>query len=152
VEGNTVTAYSRLKGILKQQRMSIPELNRRIRASGMEVNVKSLYRLSREDHPLERLDMRVAGAICQACSVPLSDWIVFERESDPLRSLPADKQARLDRLMILNNSGQISPAERAELRTLVLEAEEITLANARILAAQRRRITPARSAAPTRAK
>src|SRR5260221_11134101 len=75
-----MNAYSHLKRILKQQQLSIPELHRRIRNSGLQVNLKSLYRLSNENQPVERLDMRVAGAICRVCAVPLSAWIVFEED------------------------------------------------------------------------
>lgn len=135
-------AYSQLKQILIRQRLSIPELHRRIRGSGFRVNVKSLYRLTDEEQPVTRLDMRVAAAICQVCEVPLSDWIVFSEDSGALRILASDKQVRLEKLMGQNNEGSLSHAERSELQTLVREAEEITLANARTLAAQRRRLLP----------
>lgn len=141
-------AYSHLKRILKQQRLSVPELHRRIHTSGLRVNVKSLYRLSDEHQPVERLDLRVAGAICQVCAVPLSDWIVFEPDDGRLRALDADKQARLEALMARNNAGPLTNAERDELQILVREAEEITLANGRLLVAQRRRLDPPPPAAP----
>jgi hypothetical protein len=57
-------AYSYLKRLLKQQEISVPELHRRIRTQGLRVNLKSLYRLSDDTQPVDRLDMRVAGAIC----------------------------------------------------------------------------------------
>ncbi len=41
------------------------------------------------------------------------------------------------KLMAKNNEGRLSQEERTELQALVTEAEEITLANARILARQR---------------
>jgi hypothetical protein len=140
-----VNAYSRLKRILKQQKMSIPELHRRIRGRGLRVNVKSLYRLSDENQPVERLDMRVAGAICQVCAVSLSEWIVFEEDDGRLRTLASDKQRRLDALMAKNNAGPLTKAESNELQTLVREAEEITLANARLLVVQRHRLDSSRS-------
>ena len=64
-----MNAYSRLNRLLKAQRLSVQELHRRILSLGIIVNIKSLYRLSDEDRPVDRLDMRVAGAICQACTV-----------------------------------------------------------------------------------
>lgn len=140
-----MNAYSRLKRVLKQKQLSVPELHRRIRGRGLQINVKSLYRLSDEEQPVERLDMRVAGAICQVCAVPLSDWIVFEEEENKFRTLEADKQARIDGLMARNNAGQLIETERHELQALVREAEEITLANARLLTAQRQRLLLARS-------
>ena len=135
-----MNAYSRLKRLLKQQQLSVPELHRRMRGRGMRINVKSLYRLSDEQQPVERLDMRVAGAICEVCAVPLSDWIVFESEDNKLRTLSAEKQTLLDTLMSGNNAGSLSEADRNHLESLVREAEEITLTNARLLAAQRHRI------------
>lgn len=135
-------AYSRLKSILEQRRWSVPELHRRIRSTGHRVNVKSLYRLSDEEQAVERLDMRVAGAICRVCEVPLSDWIVFDEHTEGLRTLADDRQARLDGLMSRNNAGWLTEPERRELEQLVREAEEITLANARLLTAQRRRLGP----------
>ena len=147
-----MNAYSHLNRILQRQELSIPELHRRLRTRGFQVNVKSLYRLSNANQPLERLDMRVAGAICQVCTVPLSEWIVFEEETANLHMLAAEKQGRLDILMAGNNEGRLTTAERDELQALVREAEEITLANARLLASHRARLTlsqpePASSAA-----
>ena len=135
-----MTARSRLKRVLKQQHLSVPELHRRIADSGIRVDLKSLYRLSREDQPVGRLDMRVAGAVCQVCAVPLSEWIVFEDDGGKLRALAPERQERLDLLMAKNNEGRLAGAERRELQMLVREAEEIALANARLLAAQRDRL------------
>ena len=86
-----LSAYSRLKRLLKQQQLSVPELHRRMRSGGFRVNIKSLYHLSDEDQPVQRLDMRVAGAICQVCAVPLSEWIVFEPDDGRLRTLASDR-------------------------------------------------------------
>jgi hypothetical protein len=71
------------------------------------------------------------------CEVPLSELITFETPKGTLHRLSAAKQKRLDTLMTKNNKGQLTDGEREELRALVREAEEITLANARILAGQR---------------
>lgn len=133
-------AYSYLKQLLKQQEISVPELHRRIRTQGLNVNLKSLYRLSDDTQPVDRLDMRVAGAICSVFSVRLSDWIVFQEEPQALRTLASPKQARLDVLMSKNNQGELTEAEHEELRSLVREAEEILLVNARILAGQQLRL------------
>ncbi len=132
-------AYSYLKRVLNRQHLSVPELHRRIRTSGIEVNVKSLYRLSNEHQPVERLDMRVAGAICQVCAVPLTEWIVFADDNARLQTLDAKTQERLDTLMTQNNEGQLDAAELAELRELVRQVEELTLHNARLLSAQHQR-------------
>jgi hypothetical protein len=130
-------AYSRLKRLLGERHITVPELQKRIKQCGMHVNLKSLCRLSREHQPLERLELRVAGAICQVCEVPLSELITLETPKGTLYRLAAAKQKRLDTLMTKNNAGQLTGGEREELRTLVREAEEMILANARILAGQR---------------
>lgn len=135
-------AYSYLKRLLHQQRLSVPELQRRIQGQGMNVNLKSLYRLTDDRKSVDRLDMRVAGAICQVFAVPLSEWIVFEEESQTLHALLPERQARLGTLMAKNNEGALDASERAELEALVREAEEVTLNNARLLSQQRQRLTP----------
>jgi Cro/C1-type HTH DNA-binding domain len=73
-----VQVFSRLKRVLGEHGMSVPELRRRLERQGLSVNLKSLYRLVKEDEPLERLNLRVAGMICQVCDVPLSRLIAFE--------------------------------------------------------------------------
>jgi hypothetical protein len=53
-----------------------------------------------------------------------------------VRRLLAVKQKRLNSLMDKNNEGRLSKEDRKELRALVREVEELTLANARRLAEQ----------------
>ena len=133
-------AYSRLKQVLAEQELSVPRLLQRIERQGMRVNLKSLYRLSNDRQPVERLDLRVAGVICQVCRVPLSELIIFEPPRPRLRRFPARKQSRLELLMTKNNDGRLTKAEQSELKSLVREAEELTLENARTLASQRREL------------
>lgn len=133
-------AYSRLKRLLDEHNMSIPELHRRLVQRGTRVNLKSLYRLSNDQYPLQRLDLRVAGAICYLYDVRLSELITFEEDGDLLSHLSVTKQKRLDALMAKNNAGHLTNAEREALQRLVREAEEITLRNARVLASQRRQL------------
>ena len=78
IEGSIIYAYARLKRLLGEPNLTVPELYERARKSGMRVNLKSLYCLNNESQPVERLDLRVAGAICQACDTPLSELITFE--------------------------------------------------------------------------
>jgi hypothetical protein len=49
--------YSRLKQLLGERHLTVPELQKRIQQRGMQVNLKSLYRLSREHQPLARLNL-----------------------------------------------------------------------------------------------
>jgi hypothetical protein len=136
-----VQAYSQLKRVLGKRRMTVPELHRHIERGGLRVNLKSLYRLSKEHQPIERLDLRVAGAICHVCEVPLSELITFEGSRRRLQRFSAAQQKRLDTLMEKNNEGRLTKAEAEELQTLVQKAEEMMLANARTLARQRRQLT-----------
>jgi hypothetical protein len=132
-------AYSRLKSVLEAQKLTVPELHRRIQGRGWRVSVKSLYRLSNDQEPLERLDLRVAGAICELCGVPLSELISFRDPQARLRRLAAIKRRRLESLMATNNEGKLAAEGRAELEDLVREAEGITRENAQALADQRQR-------------
>ncbi len=78
--------------------------------------------------------MRVAGAICQVCDGPLTEWIVFEDLSAILISMSEEKQDRLEELMDENNEGRLTEEQRVEFAMLVKEAEETTLENSRALA------------------
>src|SRR5947209_8744907 len=117
-----VHAFSRLKRVLDERHMSVPELQRRLQEQGVRANVKSLYRLSNDRQPLQRLNLRLAGAICQVFALPLSELIAFEEPRRKLRRLPAAKQKRLDVLMAQNNEGRLTGTELQELRALVREA------------------------------
>jgi hypothetical protein len=136
-----VQAFSQLKRVLGERGMSVPELHRRLEQQGLSVNLKSLYRLVKDDRPLERLNLRVAGLICQVCEVPLSRLIAFEMEDVRLRRLSAAKQLRLDELMAGHNEGRLTAAQRKELQGLVRETEQIALDNARRLARRRRALS-----------
>lgn len=133
-------AFSRLKRVLDEQDITVPELHRRILQQGLRINLKSLYRLSNDRQPLQRLDLGMAGAICQVFSLPLSELIAFETPRKKLRRLAAAKQKRLDALVAKNNEGTLTDTEKRELRALVREAEEILLDNARQLADQRQQL------------
>ncbi len=137
-----VQAFSQLKRVLVERRLSVPQLQRRLEEHGLSVNLKSLYRLAKDDQPLERLNLRVAGMICQVCDVPLSKLIAFELAETRLRRLSTAKQSRLDALMDKNNEGLLTSGERKELKAMVRDAEEIALSNARKLAGERRELTP----------
>jgi hypothetical protein len=136
-------AHSRLKRILGERRMKVPELERRIRRRGIKVNIKSLYRLSDERATIERLDLKLAAAICEECGVSLAELIEFTRPQVGLKRLSREQQKRLQALMEGNNEGLLTAGERRQLEALVTEAEEITLANARFLSRQRKQLRKA---------
>ena len=136
-----VEAYSRLKFLLEERSLSRAELRRRVTAQERAFNVKTLYRLADPDRPIERVDLRIVGAICRLLGVGLGDLIVFaEPARTALRTLPESKQQRLDALMERHNEGRLAATELEELRALVEEAEEIARSNARRLAEHRRRL------------
>ena len=61
--------------------------------------------------------------------------VAMKRNLPPkLRKFPAAKQRRLDELLEKNSEGTISGNERRRLEHLVEEAEELMVANARLLA------------------
>jgi hypothetical protein len=138
-----MVAYSRLQHVLAQRSLTVPELHRRLERHKVKVNIKSLYRLNDAQQPLARLDLRVAGAICQLCDVTLADLVDFSGEGAKLEKLPAEKQRRLDELMRKNNEGQLTKRQQTELRQLVAETQKITLHNARVLARQQQSLESA---------
>ena len=129
-------AYSQLKSILEQLDVTLTELRQLLQRCRVRVGQRSLSRLTDESRPLERLDMRLASAICEACEVSLSKLIVFRSQDNSFHHISLVKQKRLDYLMDGNNDGCLSEAELAELRQMVRECEEMTLRNAQFLAEQ----------------
>jgi hypothetical protein len=51
-----------------------------------------------------------------------------------VRKFPAAKQRRLDQFLDKNSDGKISPSEAATLKQFVAEAEQLMVANAKLLA------------------
>lgn len=86
----------------------------------------------------------VQGASLPPGSFPLAETVVAgppaalrcEEQPSILRRLSARTQKRLDILMRTSAQGCLTPAERTELLELVRQAEEITHANAALLALQ----------------
>ena len=134
-------AWSRLKFLLDQQHLSTADLVRRVSDQGDRVNAKSLYRLADPEEPLEKVDMRVIGAVCQALHVGIGDVLTFD-EPLVIEDFDPKKQARMDALLARHKATELplSAAERAELQALVEEAETVALGNARRLANRRRRL------------
>jgi DNA-binding Xre family transcriptional regulator len=144
---NTPDAYSQLGMILARENVSVLALQRKLAATGVPVNVKSLYRLA-EDAPLQKIDLRIVAAICRTLEIALDDLISLDKPRAQLRRLDAKRQARLDALMDKNNEGQLTALERKEFVALADMAHRISLENARTLLTERRRM--GKSAAPAR--
>jgi hypothetical protein len=120
--------------------MSVVELYRELKKRGIHINNKSLYRLSNPLLPVERIDTRIAGHICEILGIDLSSLFIFRERVDlsELLSFPAEKQTKLERLLEKNREGKLSNQEEEELASLVEEAEHLMLTNARLLSEQRR--------------
>ena len=135
---NPPDAYSQLGVILARENVSVLALQRKLAAAGVPVNVKSLYRLA-EDAPLQKIDLRIAAAICRTLDIALDDLISLDKPKAQLRRLDVKRQARLDALMDKNNEGRLTTLERKEFVALADMAHRISLENARTLLTERRR-------------
>jgi len=136
-----VEAYSRLKFLMAERSLTAAELQRRVAGQEHVFNVKAFYRLADPYRPLERVDLRIVGAICRILAVGLGEVIVFVNSEHPLlRALADDDQRRLDELLNHHDEGRLSEEELIELRGLVDRAEAIARGNARRLAAHQRRL------------
>lgn len=127
------TGYSQLGSILQQQALTPADLVRRVSEQGDRVNPKSLYRLADSQEPLEKVDMRVIGAVCHALSVQIGDLLTFDTPK-LIETMPSARQARLDLLAAHRHSAGLTDGERDELEALLDEAEAMARGNARRLA------------------
>ena len=100
--------------------------------------MKSLYRLA-EDAPLQKTDLRILAAICQAFGLPLGDLISFEKPKAEFRRLDPKTQARLAALMSKNNAGRLTGVEQKEFLSLADAAHRLSTDNARTLLTERQR-------------
>lgn len=147
-------AYSRLKVVLETNGLTTADLVRRIADQGDRVNPKSVYRLADPEEPIEKVDMRVIGAVCHALKVGIGDVLTFE-EPEIIEYFPPAKQERMDSLLGRLDAGDsLDQADIRELHALVNEAEEVARGNARRLANRRRRLLrsgakPGRAEAPS---
>ncbi len=135
-------AFSRLKAVLDSKNLSVADLVRRVSDQGDRINAKSLYRLADPEEPLEKVDMRVIAAICQALSVGIGDLLTFD-EPEIIERFSLEKQAHMDELMARHQNKNLPVRNSTELRqlqVLVEEAESVALGNARRLANRRRRL------------
>ena len=134
-------AYSRLKWVLERQGLTTADLVRRVSEQGDRINPKSLYRMADPEEPLEKVDMRVIAAVCQALGVGIGDLLTFD-EPEIIEQFGAPKQQRMDTLMSRHNGAgpPLTAPDLAELQSLVEEAEAVARGNARRLANRRRRL------------
>jgi len=126
--------------------ITVFQLHRRLADGDFAVNIKSLYRLVSED-PLQKIDPRIAAAICKVCGVELGELITLEKPRAQLRRLDARTQARLEQLMAKNNDGKLTASEEKKFGQLAERAHRISVENARVLLAERRRSARSRTRA-----
>jgi len=138
MNGNIPEAYSRLRIILAKMNVTVFQLHRRLEAAGFAVNIKSLYRLG-SDEPIQKIDLRIAAAICRVCGVNLGELIALEKTPAQLRQLDGRTQSRLEALMAKNNDGKLTASEKKEFGQLAEKAHRISIENARVLVAERKR-------------
>ncbi|HEX5502196.1 MAG TPA: helix-turn-helix transcriptional regulator [Thermomicrobiales bacterium] len=137
-------AYSRLAFLLEERDSTRAALWQRVREQGDSIDMKTLNRLADPDRPVKLLDTRVAGAICRALGVDMSELLVFVDSPPPhLATLPTERQQRLDALLERNAEGRIATGEHEELRALVEETGRLSLTNAQTLTEHRRRVRDA---------
>ena len=151
MHGNTPEAYSRLRIVLAKMNLSVFQLHKRLQADGVAVNRKSLYRLA-SDEPIQKIDLRIAAAICKACSVALGDLVTLEKPVAYLQRLDAKTQDRLDTLMAKNNEGSLTTTEKREFERLAEKAHQLSMDNARVLITERRRSERSRGVRPALAQ
>ena len=135
-------AYSRLKSVLEAKGWTAADLVRRIAEQGERVNAKSVYRLADPAETLEKVDMRVIAAVCQALDIGIADILTFE-EPTIFEQFNPTKQARMDELLYRHQSSSsvsLAQDELLELRKLVDEAEVVARGNARRLASRKRKL------------
>ena len=138
MSGNLPEAYSRLPVVLAKMNTTVFQLHRRLEESGFAVNIKSLYRLASEE-PIQKIDLRIAAAICRACGVDLGELITLEKPRMQLGRLDAGTEARLEELMAKNNNEKLTASERKEFGQLAERAHRLSLENARVLLAEQKR-------------
>jgi DNA-binding Xre family transcriptional regulator len=135
----TNAAYSGLGSILVERDMSVRALGELLEKRGTPVSKNTLYRLSKAA-PIDRIELQILGELRDALEVSLDDLLVFEAPPKGLQQLSASKQKRLHELMAKNTEGDLAVPEREEFLRLGREAERLTLANARQLATQRKKL------------
>ena len=146
MNGNKPEAYSRLGLVLAGMNITVFRLHRLLAEAGFTVNIKSLYRLAAEG-PIEKIDLRIAAALCRVCNVALGELITLEKPRALLRRLDTKTQGRLEELMSKNNDGKLNAIEKREFAQLAEKAHKLSLHNARALQTGRRRSEQSRTRA-----
>ena len=120
----SVSVIPRLRQLLEQRGLTIAELERRIEQDyGERVDPKGLYRLA-SDEPMQRADLRIAGAAASVLEVGLGDLFTIEavrlgRAQPQAAYLSPEQARRLSRLLDRQARGRLNQDERHEMDDLV---------------------------------
>jgi DNA-binding Xre family transcriptional regulator len=129
----TVSAYSALPEMLRQRRLSVADIYRRLQSQGLKFDKKTLYRLASPE-PMQTINIPVIGALCRELNVALGDLISFTPRQPKLHRIDEKTQKRLDELMTRNTEGKLTARERKELEELGEAVERLSFENAQLLA------------------
>ena len=129
----TVSAYSALPEMLRQRRLSVADIYRRLQDKGLRFDKKTLYRLASPE-PMQSISIPVVGALCRELNVGLGDLISFTPRKPKLHRIDEKTQKRLDELMTRNTEGELTARERKELEELGNLVERLSFENAQLLA------------------
>ena len=136
--------YSGLRFLLDERGLTAAELARRIAALGATVDARTLQRLADPDRPIERVDARVVGLVCDALQVEIGALLaVMPPHSARLDRLSEAEQERLDDLLDRRRDGMLGDGELGELRALVERASQQAARNAQRLVEHRRNLRDA---------
>src|SRR5207302_5074266 len=120
----SVSVVPRLRQILEQRGLTIAELERRIEQEyGERVDPKGLYRLA-SDEPMQRADLRIAGAAASVLDVGLGDLFTIEATrlgvaQPQMAYLSPEQSRRLSHLLDRQARGRLSRDEQHEMDDLV---------------------------------
>ena len=122
-----VTVYSRLSELLLDKNLTVADLERQISERfGIEVERRALQRLTYHE-PLERVDLRLAGAAAVVLGVELGSLFELEIatptgvDGAEMGDLGPDQSRRLAALLDRRARQGLSTAEQSELEGLVEE-------------------------------
>lgn len=140
--------YSGLRFVLDERGLTATALARHIAELGATVDARTLQRLADPDRPIERVDARVVGLLCDALHVEIGGLLaVMPPRSARLDHLSEAEQERLDDLLDRQREGALGDGEFGALRALVERASQQAARNAQRLVEHRRLSWPKRQSA-----
>lgn len=136
--------YSGLRFLLDERGLTATALARHLAELGATVDARTLQRLADPDRPIERVDARVVGLLCDALHVEIGGLLaVMPPHSARLDHLSEAEQERLDDLLDRQREGALGDGEFGALRALVERASQQAARNAQRLVEHRRRLRDA---------